>query len=433
MALAPRLRLAVLMVWGLWAGCAKAPFLAESRDVYTPDRRDYAAFRAGNDGLLEPNYLPFMAHRFTGAGPEGDVLVLCRWEASDMPLAVFIPTPVIPDSLQNEFAPRSADVYVRAAEEAFEMWEGELEGLVRFERVPSAEQARLKVQLVPEEARDWHDVTPLGSVRLRGACRPQAFDENADRLEVTFEVGELRVFMADEFGLFTPEQVKWIVLHEIGHALGMRNHSPIPADLMYERLRDRVLVPGLSIEDVNSFVSLYQLPNGSILARVPRGSSGRMSPAPPPTGSPQLAGAPHVDARLGYSLRPPRGWTRLETRRGMVAIDGVAWDNSASFQVIVERYDTIEEYMERYADHYLSRGRLLAFGSREVAGYPAVHAFIQSAVGERVEEVTLVEVGDGRVLVLIADSSAADAVSYRPWFDATRKSLRIWGFGGEAD
>ena len=35
------------------------------------------------------------------------------------------------------------------------------------------------------------------------------------------------------------DQVERIALHEIGHALGMRTHSPIPADLMYPVVRDR--------------------------------------------------------------------------------------------------------------------------------------------------------------------------------------------------
>ena len=32
--------------------------------------------------------------------------------------------------------------------------------------------------------------------------------------------------------------------HEIGHAIGMRGHSPIPADLMYE-VGSRSFIPGL--------------------------------------------------------------------------------------------------------------------------------------------------------------------------------------------
>ncbi len=408
-------------------GCSPR-FLDESSRSWTPDRRDYAAFAAAYPDLLEPNYLPFVAHRFHAAGPEGDLLVLCRWSDDDMPLPVYVATPEIPETLQFEFGPRDPASYVRAAEEALAMWERELEGLVTFRRVAEPEDARFALQLIPEVAPEVRDRQIFGSVRLRGACRPTGVDPDAERLELEYEVSALRIFMADEFGLLTSEQVKWIALHEIGHLLGMRSHSPIPADLMFERVRDRVLVPGLSVEDVNTFVSLYQLPNGAIFGRLPAGRKTERGPVLPPTGAPQLAIAPYVDARFGYTLRPPYGWMRVETSRGMVAVDGVTWDYSALFQVVVERYDSLEEYFERYSTFYMGRGRLRMYQSLQVDGHRAVEALIETGGGDRAEHVTVVEVGDGRVIVITAECPAEYAAVYLRWFEATRDSLEIWGF-----
>ena len=46
-----------------------------SERAYEPDRREYLAFREGWPDLIEPNYLPFMVHRFEGDAARGDVLV----------------------------------------------------------------------------------------------------------------------------------------------------------------------------------------------------------------------------------------------------------------------------------------------------------------------------------------------------------------------
>jgi hypothetical protein len=220
--------------------------------------------------------------------------------------------------------------------------------------------------------------------------------------------------------------VQWIALHEIGHALGMRSHSPIPADLMYEMVRDRIHVEGLSTEDANSFVSLYRIPNGTVFARVPSDASIAALPPDLPSGPPALAMAPHVDARLGFSLRPPADWMRAETARGMVAVDGVTWDYTASFQVIVERYPTIEAYLERYGAFYLDHGRVLRDASAVVDGRRARRTFIANAEADFAEEIAFIESGDGRVFVVIADCPLGAVEIYRPWFEAMLASLDIW-------
>jgi hypothetical protein len=410
----------------LLAGCS-TPGTA-SLEAYVPNRRDYAAFRAGFPQLLlEPNYLPFMAHRFPQQDGRDDLLVLCRWDESEMPLAVFVEPPSIPDSLQDEFDPRDPEDYVAGALRALRTWESHLEGLVRFRRVDRAEQARLHISLVGQRAPvPEEDVKVLGTTRLSDSCRALGRDPDAERLEVEFEVEDLQVYLADEFGLLSDQQVEWVTMHEIGHALGMRSHSPIPADLMYEVVRDRMIVAeGLSTEDVNSFVSLYRLPNGTIFGSIRDREGVSALDVPPPSGPPMLALAPHVDARLGFSLRAPAGWLPIDTGRGMVAVDGVSWDYSASYQVVVSRYPTVEAYLDRYGAYYLSRGRLLRSGEMVVNGRRAVQGLVVRP-GQTVEEITLVESGDGRVLVITAECPLSHLPAYGPWFDEVLSSLEIW-------
>jgi hypothetical protein len=402
---------------GALSSCAGQRGPAESGVPYHPD-------------LLEPNYLPFLAHRISGDAGDGDALVFCRWSDDDMPLPVYIGTPEIPDEIQDEFDPKDPSAYVAAVEAALAMWQRDLEGLVRFRRVASPEEAKLSLMLIADRGPTPDPgLTVLGTAPLAGSCVAHGRVSGALVLDVQFSVPRARLYIADEFGLLGADQVQWIALHEIGHALGMRWHSPIPGDLMFEVVRDRILVNGLSTEDVNTFVSLYQLENGSVFGHLPSDAEtvAKADSIPPPSGPPKLAMAPFVDSRHGFEVRPPAGWMRLETARGMVAVDGVTWDYSASFQVIAERYPTIEAYLDRFAAHYLAKGRVLRWQFTEVRGLRALQASVVAHDELAVEQFVFIEAGDGRLIVVVADSSVEEAAAYVPWFEAALASLEIWG------
>jgi predicted Zn-dependent protease len=393
---------------------------------YQPDRRDEAAFREAHPEVEEPNYLAFMAHRTVGSDGRGDVLFLCRWPDEAMPLTVWVSPPAIPDSLQDEFDPQDPQAFVDAVLRALATWERELEGLVRFRLVEAPGDARLELRLLGEEAPAPHpDLLVLGKTPIARACHARDGDPGRGRLDVDFQVPRVDLYLADYFGLLAPDQVEWIALHEIGHALGMRSHSPIPADVMYEVVRDRVSVRELSLEDVNSFVSLYRLPNGTVYTRIPPEGAAARAPAELPQGPPQLAIAPYVDARLGFELRPPAGWMRVPTARGVVLVDGVTWDYTASFQIVVHRYPTLEAYMQRYGAHYLARGQVLEQGFLTLGGRRAFEIRIGDPEGRFIEQMTFIETGDGRVFAVIADSPVDLADAYRPWFAAALSALEI--------
>jgi hypothetical protein len=439
-------RRALCALAALAAACAGG---ADAPAAYRHNRVDYEAFRGRFPELLEPNYLPFMATRVQlGSGPgralrglarrlglpvpaPAEVLLFCRWEASDFPLAVWVEPPEIPSALSLDLAGRQPADYVAAVERALALWERGLEGLVRFERAASADAAALVLRLsvdpgVAAEA----DVQVLGTTPLGRACRVSGGDPASGRVEARFEVNTLAVSVADEFGLLLPDQVERIALHEIGHALGMRTHSPIPADLMYPVVRDRLPRGELGTEDVNSFVSLYSIPNGTVY-RALDASAALPLETPLPEGPPQVELAPHVDPRLGYEIQLPLGWTRLDTGFGVVAVDGTTWDYEASLQVIVRGFDSVDEYLERYGDWHLGSGRIRDARTAEVAGLPARRFRVDAADG-RSEEIVLLESGDGRVLVVLWDCPSRHCESFRPWLEASLATLELRAARGRA-
>lgn len=385
------------------------------------------AFREAWPEILEPNYLPFMVHRWPGEAASGDVLLLCRWPDDAMPLRVHLEQTSIPDDLQNEFDPVDPERFVRAMERALRTWEEALEGLVSFRVVGRAEDAQLRLRLRAERAPEPEPrVRVLGmTAAIRRACSPKGWDPESERMQVRFAVPEATIYLADEFGLLTAAQVEVITLHEIGHALGMLGHSPIPTDLMYRVLDERVGAEGLSDQDVNSFVSLYRLPNGTHYGFVPPdGPTPRGAPGPP-SGGPQLSLAPHVDTRLGFELRTPAGWVRAPHSRGLFAADGPVWDHDVSLEIFLWPYPTVEAFLGRFGDSLFAGTWRRYSAPVQVAGRPGREVAVEDATGEIALDFFFVELGDGRVMVILASCPADLEKEWRPWFEAAIDTIEI--------
>jgi hypothetical protein len=398
-----------------------------SAEPYRPDRRDYMAFREAYPEVLEPNYLPFMVHRKPGDAAAGDLLLFCRWPAEAMPIPVFVEAAAISEAVQDEFDPVDPARFAEAVERALRTWEEALEGLVSFRSVGDPARARLRLRVIPEAAMSPEpEVRILGATdAVRRACEPRGWDPDSERMQVSFTVPEAIVYAADEFGLLTASQVEAIALHEIGHVLGMLGHSPIPTDRMYRVLGERVAARGLSDADVNSFVSLYRLPNGTYYGHVqPDGPSPRIPPGPP-SGGPQLAVAPHVDARNGFELRPPVGWVRAVHQHGVFAANGPIWDHDVSLEIFVWPYPTIEAYLARFGDDLFAGTWRRYSAPVVVAGRPAVEVVVEDPSGRLALDFLFVELGDGRVMVILAACPVEVEKPWRPWFEAALGSLEI--------
>jgi len=408
------------------SGCALFPAPAPPI-AHVPSRLEYLAFREAHAGLHEPNYLPFMLHRFPREGPEGDLLVLCRWDAAQMPIEVRIDPPVIPPELQHEVHPRSPQAFVAAAAHALRVWERELEGLVTFRRVASGEPADLMIRLLGERAPAVgpHQLVLGSTEALRSACRSQGWDPEANRLEVDFALPELVVYLADEFGLLNPGQVERVAIHELGHALGMLGHSPMPDDMMFAAYRERSHVESLSPADINSFVSLYRLANGTHYGHVTPGRAPpRLEPAPP-AGAPALEAAPHVDVQRGFALRFPEGWLGAEGRRGVFAANGPVWDFDASIEVAVWPYPDVTSFLARYGASLFADSWFRRREPTTLAGHAGLRIVVEAADGRAVHDFRLVPIEDESLLVVLVQVPAETESAWLPWIEASLATLRL--------
>ena len=408
------------------AGCALSPGPPPVAP-YVPSRLDYLAFREAHTELHEPNYLPFMLHRFPREGPEGDLLVLCRWDAAQMPIAVRIDPPVIPSELQHEVHPRSPQAFVAAAAHALRVWERELEGLVTFRRVARGEPSDLTIRLLGERApvAGPHQLVLGSTEKLLGACELEGWDPDANRLEVRFSLPELVVYLADEFGLLNPGQVERVAIHELGHALGMLGHSPMPEDMMYAAYRERSQVESLSEADINSFVSLYRLANGTHYGHVTPGRAAPRLPPAPPAGEPILAAAPHVDAQRGVALRFPQGWLSAEGRRGVFAANGPVWDFDASIEVAVWPYPDVASFLDRYGPSLFSGSWFRRREPTQLAGREGLRVLVEAADGSAVRDFRLVPIGDESLLVALVQLPAETEAAWQPWVEASLATVRL--------
>ncbi len=414
----------------LRARSRESPPIKPSRVPFLPSRRDYASFRAateerGDAPVAEPNYLPFMTHRFEVPGTREDWILFCRWPDSKLPLSIYVEAPEIAPELQDAGEFHQPAAYLAAAERAFATWEQALPEVMRFERAVRPEDADLRMRLLggrgPSHGRQ---AQVLGSTPILRACRVTGGSPTSGKLEVDFDVPWVEVFVADRYGLLEPNQVGRVALHEIGHALGMRGHSPIPAHLMFGETRGRP-VDELSPADVNSFRALYAMPNGTVYTRTQRGVR---APALTPSGGPGhpvLAADAVVDRTLGFSLRVPEGWQVVREPQGLVAIDGVVWDYDASFSVTARGYQSVEGYLERNQGLHVGGGIVQQRETIRVAGRDAQSMRVYRPRAHLLQHQVFLETGDGRVLILVAEAPAESMRVFAPWFSAILGSFEV--------
>ena len=166
--------------------------------------------------------------------------VLLRWPERKMPLRVYLTVP--PEGLFPD--PR---VMHDAVRRGILDWSDVAEpGIPRFVFVDAIGDADIPIVWAEEPAGDWY------IARCAYLIRPVRRHFDVDHIMVT---GRWADRIAD------PNDVYRMVLHEVGHALGIGGHSPKAGDIMFASIKGGA--QGLSERDRNTLKALYARPIGA--------------------------------------------------------------------------------------------------------------------------------------------------------------------------
>ena len=183
--------------------------------------------------------------------------LLLHWSVRKMPLKVYLPPP------PNGWFTNS-DAVVEETHHAVTNWTDVASpGVPSFTFVDKAGDADIPIM--------WADVSPSWSV-AHCFIRPD-FPTRRFAVENVLITAWYR-----DGSQVPPEQLGYILMHEMGHALGFAGHSPNPEDIMYPGAR--YTKPGsmaeswelpprgkeLSKRDRETLRELYAKPNGTVLA-----------------------------------------------------------------------------------------------------------------------------------------------------------------------
>lgn len=176
----------------------------------------------------------------------GHERVLLRWPVKKMPLRVHLPPP--PDGL---FA--DPEAILDSVRDGVTDWtDVAAPGVPSFRFVDDPGRADLRIR--------WA-ASPMGDAYV-AYCAPQ-IDVFARR----FGVEHILVTGRWQDGSIADlHDVHQVMLHEMGHALGLGGHSDDPDDVMYPQARSQ-RVPGLSARDRATLRALYARPIGARAGR----------------------------------------------------------------------------------------------------------------------------------------------------------------------
>lgn len=158
-----------------------------------------------------------------------------RWSGQSMPLQVYI-KPLATGANHVNFI-----FYLK---QAFEEWSKSSNGLVKFALTEDPAQAQILCS--------WSDSLPVDAQANEGGeTRLHFADKVLKSVDITFLTKNSRGWPVSDI------YFKKVALHQIGHALGLKEHSYEANDIMFFRTRNTM--SGLSERDKRTLIGLYSI------------------------------------------------------------------------------------------------------------------------------------------------------------------------------
>lgn len=180
-------------------------------------------------GRKDPDY-----YTLTTRESRGERLVWRDWQ---MPVTVFL-------ALQDP----SQMAFVGEVHRDFDAWTQATQGRLRFREVGFSEQARIVLTLKQGPLMDSN--SSIGHASFNSQTLNTEDPMKNLTVNIVVNTGEPGSDVTLEN---RQEQVRKLVLHELGHAIGIWGHSKDPGDIMYTH----PIVSELSSRDVNTIQKLY--------------------------------------------------------------------------------------------------------------------------------------------------------------------------------
>ncbi len=169
---------------------------------------------------------------------------IANWTKADMPLKVFIHPEQENSDTQSKRADSKPD-YSKLLRLAFADWAEASDDLLSFHFIKTANNADIECFYEQRSA-------SLDSSSDAGLTSISIDEKNKRKVRVSIVNAPLSDLLPQD-----QDRLRVICLHEIGHALGLRNHSNDPKDIMFFSIGMQNQKKKLSSNDINRLKLLY--------------------------------------------------------------------------------------------------------------------------------------------------------------------------------